>query len=365
MPSDTLTIETDSGEHVRQPRERERPVRDRVQPERDSAITIETVTADGVDPTEIVARSADQIKQADRSVAEARRAAAVATQRQQAAELALQQSQADRIIDHGAVLAATVESAKSEQAAARTAMRAAREIGDIEAEMEATETRSAATHRLTQASGELAQVRAITQNSRRNQPAPVQQQSGRSAEAQAWLDSHPAFNSDLAYRGVAIEAHNDALRFGLSEGSRAYVDHIDRIMEETYGEGHGQTAAPPRQPPRSQQDMSGRNGRAGDRTGSALPPSRGGGGGGGGWEKVSTILTPGTPLLVQNQGGGKMTVKFSSHTQQADFQEGADACKMSLNDYVLDQISIAKEIASGGNGDLVVGEGQTFGRNDR
>ena len=350
--SESLTIDRDD-DAIDQPRHGgQRPQREPRHQQPDP-VTIEMPSAED-DSEAIVAESARQIQQHDRQVAESRRLAADAQARATAAEQALVQTNAARLTDQEALLAGVLESSKNEQAAARLAIRSAREIGDTDAEADAIEALAQATYRSSQASGDLAQIRAVQaqQPARPRQASQQPAQNGPTPEAQAWIDSHPAYLTDMVYRGAANEAHNAAVAAGLPEGSQHYIDHIDRLMEDHFGAGHGQSGrqnAPPRR------DANVRN--------TSLPPSRGQGAQAGGYKRVQTILTA-EPLLVQDRGNG-MSVKFSSDEQRRDFEEGARISKMSLAAYVKDHIDIAKERAAGGDGNLITTEGARFGSDKR
>jgi hypothetical protein len=341
--SDTVTITADNGDtYVRQPRNR----RERDAPE-------VHVEAEVITPELAVEDAREQLQAKDRQVAEARRVAREADQRRQAAEAQVIQAQEGRVNDRQTVVAQALEGAKSEQAAAKLAIRSAREMGDVDAELAAQEAFQGSTYRIAQATGELEYLRA------QPRPSAQPQRTGRSAEAQQWLDDHPRFNTDRVYRGVATDAHNEALREGHSEGSRSYVDYIDQIMTREFGEGHGQAednqqgARPMAQPAR--------------RPGStSLPPSRGGGTGSG-WKTVKTELGD---LLVQERSDGTRGIRFPNAKTQADFEEGAlldkrasrspEDFKRALAEYANEHVIIAQEQADGGNGDIVRGDGRAF-----
>lgn len=347
--SATLTV--DGGETlVRQPRRDRAERHEQSQPETTIEIT----------PTEALADSRSQLQAKDREVADARRAEREARQRQQAAEIEVQQARVAQVSDRQVLVGQAMETAKVEQASARTAMKNAQEMGDAEGMAAAVEALSGATYRFSQASGELEYLKAQA----RVQPRPQPTQSGRSPDAQRWLDEHPRFNSDKAYQGRAIVAHNDALAAGLPDGSREYVEYIERELTSHYGEGHGDI----------QQEQQPMNEMARAPRATALPPSRGAGGqsAGGGWKTVETELGP---LLVQERSDGTRGIRFPNPKVQSDFEEGAmldkrashspEAFRRALGEYVNDHIEIAREIANGGTGDLVRGDGRTYGRDDK
>ena len=342
--SETVTVTTESGEtFVRQSRAQREP--------REPAVQIET----NISPEGAVADAREQLQAKDRQVAEARREAREADQRRQAAEAEVVRARETQAVDRQSVVAQALEGARSELTAAKMAIRSAREMGDVDAELAAQEAFQGATYRIAQANGELEHLKA--------QPRPSAQprQTGRSAESQKWLDEHPRFNTDRKYRGVAIDAHNEALRNGLAEGGRDYVDHIDRVMTQEFGDGHGQEDGGEQQGARPVHNQPRRSGST------SLPPSRGGGSGSGGWK---TERTPLGDLLVQDRSDGTRGIRFPNAKVQSDFEEGAmldkrasrspEDFRRALAEYANEQVEISREIAAGGNGDLVIGEGRSF-----
>lgn len=347
--SESLTIPAHTDTVSRQVR-RDRPDRQaRYEPETPET-TIEV--ADGPSPEAIIADGARQLQEKDREVAESRRIAREAQQREQAARREVEQARANQVTDRQAIIAQALEGAVAEQRAARATIRSARDAGDVDAEMSAVEALSAATFRVTQATAELEAAKSM----RAAQPQQTQQQSAYapSPEAQKWLDEHPRYNTDRVYRGAAHEAHNEAVRQGMPSGSPQYIDYIERVMTAEFGENHGQAQSGGRSQPVPNERDRGPSARDG------VPPSRGAGGGvNGGFQQVRTALHK-DPVMVQRGANGSMKIRFSSTEQQKDFQEGADTCRMSLADYVLDHINVADEISAGGSGDLVRGEGAKF-----
>lgn len=346
--SETLTIDDDAPEQRPGGRQRDTSRRHRPEPEGYNEPPVTFEQGGLISPEDALADSRAQIERAETRALEAQRLAAAASQREQQAAQQLAATTAARATDHHAVVASVVETAKAEQASARIAYRTAREAGDIDAEIAATEAMSSANVRLANAQGELARIQAQP----KPQQAPPQQQqaAGPSPEAQRWIDEHPAYQTDAAYRGRALAAHEDAVRSGCIEGSPAYIRFIDQEMTATYGEGHGRTAGA--QPLRqgNQQDM---NRNQPPRSDSA-PPSRGnsqGAAGHGGFVRQST---PAGDLLVKKNGTGGMSIRFTSDEQRAAFEDAASFSKMSLAEY-------SKSMLEGGSDDLKIGEGQRFG----
>ena len=95
----------------------------------------------------------------------------------------------------------------------------------------------------------------------------AQAQAGPSAKAKAWIDAHPQFNTDDAYRYRALAAHAEAVKQGLEIDSSEYFDHINAAVE---GEQRTVTSEP------RQQQQAPKPSRATTAPG----PSRSGGNGG-------------------------------------------------------------------------------------
>jgi len=345
--SETVTVTTDDGEtFTRHPRDRA------PREAREPSPTVH-IEAEIVSPEAAVADARSQLQAKDRQVAEARRAARAADQQRQLMETEVLRARESQVNDRQTVVAQALESAKSEQTAAKLAIRSAREMGDVDAELAAQESFQGASYRLAQASGELEYLRAQPRPSAQPRPA------GRTPEAQQWLDEHPRFNTDRKYRGVAIDAHNEALREGHPEGSRSYVDYIEQVMTQEFGEGHGHDDGQD-QGARPMNNMRGRGASV------AVPPSRGSGASSG-WK---TMRTPLGDLLVQDRSDGTRGIKFPNAKVQSDFEEGAmldkrashspEAFRKALAEYANKHVEIAREIAAGGTGDLVIGDGRSF-----
>lgn len=340
--SENLTIPADRGVGVTRQVRRDRPERQPSYQQEEPQTVIESV--DAISPEDAVADSARQLQDANRATAEARRVATEANQRRIAAEAEVQRARETSVGDRQAVVAQALESANAEMNSAEMALQSAIESGDAKAQVAASKAIGSATFRMSQASAELESLK----NAPKPQPQQQQQKPpARSAAVQRWLDEHPRFNTDRKYQGVAITAHNEAIAQGLRTDSQEYVDHIDRVMTDEFGDDHGHAPTPERTPP-----MNNRGGST------AVPPSRGGGNPAGGYQAVKTVLLK-EPIHVQKLATGGMKIRMSKE-QQADMQEGADACRMPLADYVADQIAIAEERAAGGTGDLITGEGARF-----
>lgn len=346
--SDSLTI--DPATPARAPR-RDRPDR---QPsyERDAEPATTFEVADNPSPEDVVADGARQLLEKDREVQEARRVAREQSQEAARARQDADQARAGQVADRQAIVAQALEGANAEMAAAEMALQSAIETGDARAQVAASKAIGAATFRMSQASAELEAMKTARPQLQRTQS---QQTSHISARAQQWLDGHPRYNTDKAYKAMAQMGHNEAQQMGYSFDSQEYIDHIERILTDQYGENHGHV--PSADQGRTPQVNNPRTPSARD----GVPSSRSAGGSvnNGGFQQVRTQLHK-DPILVQRGANGAMKIRFTSKEQQEDFQTGADTCRMPLADYVQDHIAITDEIAAGGSGDLVRGEGARF-----
>lgn len=312
------------------------------------AVVIEAPTAT-ISPEEALADAHRQLKESDRRSADSRRQAREADARARQAEAAAAQATAGRSTDRATVVASAIDAAKAELTSARTAKRLAREAGDIDAEIQADDLAGAAQYRLQAATAEAEYLKANPPP----KPGPVRSDggAGMSAAAQRWVDDHPAFNSDPDYQDAALLQHRKALRAGHKDGSPEYIDFIEDAMTEMYGDGHGQEegARPVAQQPRQQQQ------RQAAPRGDAVPPSRNTGGNHG-WKTVDTGMGR---VEYQDRPGGQRAIRFSESDRE-NFEDGARISKMDLSDYVNDHITHAQEIAAGGRGDIIRGDGENF-----
>lgn len=332
---------------------RERPQREvhREEPEKPASLVIEDSGHDDITPEEALADSRRLLQEADRRTADAQKRQREAERRAADSQAQAQQAAAGRQSDRQTVVTQAIDAAKAEGTTAAVAYKLARESGDIEAEIAASQAIADARMRLHEAQREHDQIKA--------QPAAQPKQGNQfTPETQRWLDDHPAFFSDKRYERLARAAHDEAIRSGHRDGSQSYVDYIDGIMEEEYGEGHGQAPQPA-----AKGDRPVRESRASG--GGTLPPSRRGNGqsSAGAGKTVKTGLGP---LTLQVQSDGSRRIKFSSPDQRANFEEGAKISfphkydrnpAQALADYVNEHIDHAQEIEAGGRGDIVYGEG--------
>lgn len=347
MSQSTITIDqSDRGREVR----RDRPARpDRAANYEEKPPTTIIERGDDLDPAAVVADSARQLQDKDRQVVQERNARIRAEQEAANSRREAVTARATQLTDRQAIVAQALEGAKSEQLAARASLRSARESGDLDQEMAASELLSAATFRLTQASTELDALKRVqpqaTAGDQRQQQT-QQDASAPSPEAQDWLDKHPRYKVDLVYRGAANEAHLEAIRLGLDEGGRDYIDHIENTMVANFGDDHGRVRAPNNGGNRDVDQGGRRSPGAQD----GLSPGRRSSGNANGFSPVKTVLLK-DAIQVKRENGA-LRVRMSRE-QEDQMREGAETCHMSLEDYIEDQIAIASERSEGGTGDLI------------
>lgn len=351
-----MTIDVDGQPVIRRPREARS---DGAQVEPDAPISVQDAIDDQHDPERMLADAHRALAEKERQIVAARREASNAQSVAARARDEAARAQMGRASDRASAVASAIEAAKADKAAAKIALRTAREAGDFDAEIAASEMFQSATYRETQATGELAWI-----NQQANAaPAPQQQSDQGSAgdrmspEARAWLDAHPRFHSDEAYRAVAEGAHTAAIRKGLVIGSQDYVNEIDRIVTSVYGAEHGTSDEPPL--PRRQQTMTDPNvNRRQDHGSTAGASNRGGGGSQSGARTVETLFGP---VGVTRQGGRIVQVVLPppGTEKRADWEEAATIAGMKLGEYAYEQVKIAEDRQSGGNGGWVQGDGTT------
>lgn len=244
-----------------------------------------------------------------------------------------------------------VESATSEKSSAAQALRAAREAGDIDAELKAQEQLQNAIWRLNEATRDLEAAKGdptsaagnVTEDGQGGRQ-PIAGDTGVSPATQSWIDRHPRFTSDIGYRQVMLKAHADAITDGITVDSPAYFRHLDEqaaVLDSGGGGGGGMdvgklSGSRPLQG--NQQDFGG------------APTTRGGSNSGqGGSRVVNSRLGP---ITVRDRSDGKRILSVPPGLK-ADFEEGAKVCGMKLADYIND-------IVEQGDTGLIIGEGHDY-----
>lgn len=325
--SETITVSTEAP--TRQPRH----PGERTMTEAAPTVAVEAAEEPrGPTPEEELAAAQAAIKARDAENATLRETATRA-QREAA------RAHAGRATDRSAAVAGAVEAAKSAKDAAKVAKKAAREAGDIEAEMVADEAFAQATFREAQATAELATMKASEPTSAAGRTT-EQQQDGYSPQARQWIGAHPKFNSDPAYKAAVLAAHGSAIADGITPDTPAYFRELDRVAASLDRPNGGE------QRTNHMPNNGGFNG---------APPSREGGGSGGG-NVVNTLLGP---VTVTQGSDGKTRLKVPPALMD-DFREGAKVTNMDLGAYIMDQVNIARERASGETGSLIIREGVTY-----
>lgn len=300
-------------------------------------IVYEGGEASDIDPSQALAESRRQMQDTERRLAEERRLRSAAEQN---ARQATAQAATARQTDRQAVLQSAITGAEGEINGAEAAYRAAREAGDVDAELVAQRALNTASARLQQAQGELAWTKQQAQN------APQQPgQPGPSEAAQAWLDAHPLYFQDDEYQAMAHVADKRALAAGHKGGSESYVAAVEKFMADKYGEGHGQIGGDPPQMKTPSRD----------RGGELAPTRRATPGGNNGGYKEAVIPKFGKIGYREEAGqkGFQRRVRFASAEQRATLEEFANVNKMSFDDYVNDLILCHEE----GHTDLIHGDG--------
>jgi hypothetical protein len=166
-----------------------------------------------------------------------------------------------------------------------------------------------------------------------------------SEASQRWISSKPEFNR---HRDALILRHQELLNDGIQPDSRAYFRELDSEYDRlTGGANHRDN--------NNNGDRSVAGSSNGQRQFDGAPPSRGGNGGGSQGGTVNTLLGPVTVRTVN----GQTFLTIPDHLR-ADFAEGAKVVGMSLPEYTMEQVNIARERQSGGTGGLIMEEGRTY-----
>ncbi len=295
---------------------------------------VEVVTQEapsGPSPEEALAEAAKTIAAKDRQIRDVQQAAEHARQEAAAARASQQQ-------DQMAVLAAAVEASTAARETIQSEWQAAMEAGDWAkaatintklAEAETRRQRAAADLEILKAGGAV-----------RTDQAPVRQQSSPySAATQQWISQHPEFSRNTAVRDTLIAKHAELLEDGIRADSPAYFRELSAEYDRVTGKG------------RQENDMSQDRGNSF----SGAPPSRGNQATGGGGSTVQTLLGP-VGVSTRN---GQTFISIPPAIRQ-DFEEGAKVSRMTVAEYALEQVKIARERQAGDTGGLITTEGAVF-----
>jgi hypothetical protein len=344
--SGSVTVETEiEGPEQRRSR-RERPEREMSVAEIDP-VTIED-EGGAFSPEDAAADAARKLRDSQARVETERSGRLQAEQAAAQARNAAQLAHAGRARDRAAAVAATVEAAKSEAELAESAFVSARETGDAVAEARALRAMSAADFRLNQATGELAAIQAGGGDQPQANQQPRRQPRGPGPAVQEWIARNPRFNTDNAFKQAALAAHAEAVTDGIVAESPAYFRHIESRLAEQFGQDgqsqeRQQRMEEPRTPQRREQF-------------SGAPPSRGDGNGASRANTVQTLLGP---VTVNRLANGTIGIQIPQALRE-NFEEGARISEMTLAEYAHDQVKVAEERKSGGNGGMIESETQTW-----
>lgn len=352
--SQTITVENPAGSTSQQSAART-----------ESGVTLDDSAA-GQSDADAVREAREALGRANTVARDARQREAQATSdaaraRDESARMAL-----GRVADRKAVLAQTVESADAEIGRAKSALQVAFDAGNAEAIASANEALSSAIYRKNNAAGDLAALGDGTSGQQQQQSRQQTEQRASGGDvpgprSRQWLADHPLFDTDDAYKTLALSAHNAAVRRGFTpETDDRYFAHLDAVMNAAYGNDHVSGS-------NGGQHMPQQNNGGGDQGSSAGPSNRGGGGGmQGGFKAVKTGL--GTLEVSINNSGG-MRIKRPQGSTLENMEEGAKICfpdewskspDAALTRYLGEQVKIAMEIEQGGNGGLINGEGRDY-----
>jgi len=199
-------------------------------------------------PEQVIADMRKQVEAANAAADAAREAQRLADERAAQAGSRVQSAQEQQ-------LDALIVGSEAAIASAENAYIAARESGDVAAEVKAQRALASAQVRHDALSGEkarMARTRAQPQTQPQGQPQPA---AGRipGPAARAWMDDHPKINSDPAYANAAEAAHHRAIASGHEPESPGYFQSINSELTRRFGENHGRDEAvaepPARRPP--------------------------------------------------------------------------------------------------------------------
>ncbi len=284
----------------------------------------------GPTPEEALAASRKAVNDAQLA-----RAAAESNAQQATAELnRVRSTQRD---DQAAVLASAVEASTAERDRCASAWQAAMEAGDFKVAAELNKQLGMASAKLDRASGELAMLQESAKRGGGQQQEPQQ---GVPARSQQWINAHPEFNT---HRQALLAKHAELITDGVMVESPRYFRELDAEYDRLTGAGSRQQESRDMPTPPRQQQFDGG------------APSRGNGTGGASGRTVNTLLGP---VSVRRSNG--QDIMSITPNLRPRFEEGAKDCGMKLDEYVWDQVQIAREREAGGTGGLILEEGRTF-----
>jgi hypothetical protein len=311
----------------------EQPSHVRSQPEKNDppavVLSEEPTAKSGPTPEEALEASRKAIQAAEDQ-------ARTSQQREQQTSAELERMRASQQQDQVAVLSSAVEASTAERDRHSHAWQAAMEAGDWAAAAKHNSDMAMATARLERATGDLAMAKAGAEQ-RRGQPR-QQQQNSISQASQNWINSHNQFNR---HRDALLLKHQELLNDGIQADSPRYFRELDTEYDRLTGGGQQQ-----------ERDMGGRVSKPQQFDGGT--PSRGSGGG----SQGGTVRTMLGDVHVRTVNGQTLIQIPPEHREL--FNTGAKDCGMSVADYAMEQVTIAREIAAGGTGGLITSEGKNY-----
>lgn len=279
-----------------------------------------------------------------RATEQAETAQRAAQDRERQANAEMHRLRQGQVQDQGAVLASAVEASTAERDRHAHAWQTAMEAGDFGAAAKHQSDMMLATSKLDRASGELAILKTAGQGQpQRQQQGQPQQQAGSVSQAsQNWITAHKEFNK---HRDALILKHQELVNDGVTVDGPRYFRELDAEYDRLTAGGGDQGG---------QREMD--RGRQFD----GAPPSRGGGGssGDGNSGRNGTVQTLLGPVGVRTTNG-QTFLSIPAHLR-ADFAEGAKVVGMSVEEYAMDQVNIARDQAAGGTGGMITAEGRKF-----
>jgi hypothetical protein len=269
-----------------------------------------------------------------------------------------------------------LEAAQGARDTALASLRAARTNDDFEAEAQAIAALSSAASDEGRYKAELEYIESATRGGGDGRAAGAGSEGGRQqaggydpgaddtppAEA-AWVRGHPLFLSDPRYRAAVVAAANEAIGLGMMRGSPSYLDHIDSLMTDRFGEGHGVTETHGT----NGSGRAGGNGQdsASGRRSMAMPRSGADGGNTEGAAGSRVVKTPFGPITVERGPEGKPRLRIPPSVKQqledgASMMQHADGTPWSLAEYAMEQVEIAEEGRQRGDGSLSYESDQVY-----
>lgn len=317
----------------------------------DANIVLEAGGDTGPTPEEALADAEKALRAKDDELAAATTRANTAEHTAAQARDAAARERTARQTDRQAAVKSQNEAAQADKATAQQMKRAAREAGDLDAELKADDMLASANYRLDKTKDELDQLAGggemRMEDARPGTGGGQQQHQGMAPESVAWIEAHPRFKTDKGYKQAALTADSQCVIDGIIRNSPAYFRELNKAVADYEG-ADGNNGG---------EHVNNRN-NGGRRPASSegAPPSRGNGGHGGAPRMVKTPL--GT-LTVSRRNDGKLAIQIPPGSRQ-DFEEGAKVTGMSLGEYAHEQVKIADEVAAGGNGGLITEEGSIY-----